>query len=164
MHFYLLLFYDGVVKKILLVLAIILLVALISGILYWYFVLSKQPTSETPGATAKPTPDVGFGSLRPYAYLCVNFQKVDYKISCEKAVELALAQAQGKVKNVSVGSVRTSVPSSSGGIERQTVNMWLIDIVLAKPYFDDKFNKQINILQVGIRVDEHNLIYKKPLE
>lgn len=116
------------------------------------------------GTTAKPTPAVGFGSLRPYAYLCVSFQKVDYKISCEKAVELALAQAPGKVKNVSVGSVRTSVPSSSGGIERRTVDMWLIDIVLAKPYFDDKFNKEIRILQVGIRVDEHNLIYKKPLE
>ena len=141
-----------------------LTVALAGGALYWYFVLSKQPTSETPGTTAKPTPAVGFGSLRPYAYLCVNFQKVDYKISCEKAVERALAEAPGKVKKVSIGPVRISAPSTSGAIKRQTIDMWLIDIVLAKSYFDEKFNKQINVLQIGIRVDEHNLIYKKPLE
>lgn len=151
-------------RKIFLVSAIILLVALAGGTLYWYFVLSKQPTSETPGIKTKPTPAVGFGSLRPYAAFCKEFQKVDYKIPCEKAVELALAQAPGKVKNTSVGPVRTSVPSSSGAIERRTLDMWLIDIVLAKPYFDDKFNKHINVLQVGIRMDEHNLIYKKPLE
>lgn len=149
-------------RRIILAIAIILVVALIGGTLYWYFILSQKPTSDIAPGT-KPTPGVGFGSLRPYAYLCVNFQKVDYKIPCEKAVELALAQAPGKVKNVSVGHVRTSIPSSSG-IERRTVDMWLIDIVLAKPYFDDKFNKQINILQIGIRVDEHTLIYKKPLE
>ena len=143
---------------------IILFIALISSVLYWYFVLSKQPTSETPGTTAKPTPGVGFGSLRPYAYLCVNFQKVDYKISCEKAVELALAEAPGKVQKVSIGSVRIFTPSQSGPRERHIVEMWLIDIVLAKPYFDEKFNKQINVLQIGIRVDEHNGVYKKPLE
>jgi len=141
-----------------------LTVALAGGALYWYFVLSKQPSSEIPGTTAKPTPAVGFGSLRPYATLCKEFQKVDYKISCEKAVELALAQAQGKVQKVSIGPVRISAPSTSGAIKRQTIDMWLIDIVLAKPYFDDKFNKQVNILQIGIRTEEHNVLYKKPLE
>jgi len=143
---------------------IIIAVALISGIVYWYFVLSKQPTSEITPGTTKPTPAVGFGSLRPYATLCKEFQKVDYKISCEKAVELALVQAPGKVQKVSIGPVRTTVPSQSGPPERRTVDMWLIDIVLAKPYFDEKFNKQVNVLRIGIRVDEHNLIYKKPLE
>ena len=154
-----------IVRKIFLALAIILAVALISGGIYWYFVLSKNPPSEiAPGTTTKPTPDVGFGSLMPYAAFCKEFQKVDYKISCEKAVELAVAQAAGKVQKVSIEPVRTSIPSSSGTVEIRTVDMWLIDIVLAKPYFDDKFNKEIRILQIGIRVDEHNLIYKKPLE
>lgn len=152
-------------KRIFLVLAIIFIVALTGGTIYWYFVLSKQPTSEiTPGTTAKPSPGAGFGSLRPYAYLCANFQKVDYKINCEKAVELALAQAPGKVRKVSIGSVRIFTPSQSGPRERHIVEMWLIDIELTSPYFDKTFQKEIHALQIGIRLDNTNGIYKKPLE
>lgn len=150
-------------RKIVVALAIVFPVVLVIGILVWYFAIYQKPT-ETTKTTAKPSPGVGFGNLKPYASLCTNFQKVNYKISCEKAVELALAQVNGKVKNVSVGPVRTSVPSSSGAIERRTVDMWLIDIVLAKPYFDDKFKKQINMLQIGIPTDGYERIFKKPIE
>jgi hypothetical protein len=152
------------VRKIFIAIAVMLSVALVAGTIFWYFVLYQKPVSETNETTTKPTPGVGFGNLSPYSSLCAKFQKTKAKISCEKAVELALAQAPGKVKNVSVAPVRTSVPSSSGSIERRTIDMWLIDIVLAKPYFDEKFKKQISILQVGIPLDNYNLIYKKPLK
>jgi hypothetical protein len=112
----------------------------------------------------KPTPAVGFGDLKPYAKFCKEFQKTQAKISCEKAIELALAQKPGKVKNVTIEPVRTSILSSSGIPERQTVNMWLIDIELTSPYFDKMINKEIHTLRVGYRLDDANGMYEKAID
>lgn len=111
-----------------------------------------------------PLPQANTSPTTAQLEICKEFQKVNYIITCEKAVELALAQAQGKIQKVSIGPVKTRATSSSGAIEKRTVDMWLIDIVLTKPYFDDNFKKQINVLQIGIPQDDTKLVYKKPLQ
>jgi len=150
-------------RRIIVALAILLPVILVIGILFWYFAFYQKPASEAPGTT-KPSPGPGFGNLSPYASLCKEFQKTKAKNSCEKAIELALADSPGKIQEISIGPVKSSVPTSSGLRERRMIDMWLINIMLTKPYFDDKFNKQITVLQIGIPLNEDNLIYKKPLQ
>lgn len=158
------LFYDEYVKKILLVLVIVLVVALAGGTLYWYFVLSQKPASEiAPGMKTKPSPAVGFGSLRPYAKLCANFQKVNYEISCEKAVSLALEKAQGEIQKVSIGSVRTVIPGSSP-LKRGNVDVWLIDVKLQQPRFDENFKREVKQLRIGVGLHQHWGFYTQVLE
>ena len=147
--------------KLPIVLLIVLIAALLGSFLFWYSTIFKEskPEVATPDITTPPD---------PIAELCKEFRNVAYKISCDEAVKIALDQAPGKVQNVSIGPVRTSVPSSSGLLERRTVNLWLIDIALANPYFEEKLNKQVNRLQIGLsldeRFDEHYFVYRKPLE
>lgn len=141
-----------------------LTVALVASTIFWYFVLSQNPASQTaPGTTAKPTPAVGFGSLRPYAGLCAQFQKVKYEISCEKAVVLALGKTQGDIQKVSIGSVQAVIPGSNPP-KRGNVEVWLIDIRIQKPYFDKNFKKEVKVLRVGIGLHQHWGFYKKVLE
>ena len=108
--------------------AIILVVALAGGALYWYFAIYQKPSSETPGTTAKPTPAVGFGSLRPYAYLCKEFQKAEGEISCEDAISIAKKKYAGTVQKISPG-----VFHKTENAQPQGVGVWIIEINLNKP-------------------------------
>ena len=143
----------------------VLLVVIVVGTLVWYFVILKNPSSQTtPGTNTKPTPGVGFGNLKPYAKLCKEFQKTNAKISCEKAIELALAQAPGKIQKISIGPVLTPMLSPSGSVERRTIDTWLIDIKVAHPYFDQTFKKEIHAMRFGIRSDKLAGVSRQRLE
>jgi len=137
------------------VVLVLLAVSLAGSLVFWYFSIFQGQTPEV--AAPEPAP------RDTLAVLCKEFQNVDSKVSCELAVAIASDEAPGTVRHVSIGPVRASVASSSGSIERRTVDMWLIDIALAEPYFDKAFGKQINLLQVGIRLNVPNVAYRKPL-
>lgn len=116
-------------RRIFLALAILLVIALIGGALYWYFVLSKQPPSDiAPGTTTKPTPGVGFGSLRPYATLCKEFQRVEGEITCEDALSIAKKKYSGTVQKISSGTFHKTEDGQSPGI-----GIWRIELKLTKP-------------------------------
>lgn len=150
-------------RKVLLVFGILLPLALVVGILIWYFVLYQKSGTEI--VPANPTPSVSFGNLSPYAKLCTEFQNTKSKISCEKSIELALAQAPGKVQKVSVGSVPIVDLSSDVKPRKLTkVSMWLIEITLNTPYFEKRLNKQISRLQIGIPLSKNDSGHRKPLE
>jgi len=104
-------------------------VALVVSTIFWYFAIYQKPPSETPGTTAKPTPAVGFGSLRPYATLCKEFQKVEGEISCEEAIRIAEAKYGGKVQSILQGSNL----HKKGDITSEGKEVWRLDILLDKP-------------------------------
>lgn len=155
--------YNNTNKKKFLVLAVILPFALLAGVLFWYFVFYQKPTSEAPGTTAKPTPSAGFGSLSPYASLCVNFQNTQAKIPCEEAVGMALMQAQGNIINVSIEPIQIPNTNSSPPT-RETINIWAVDIRLNKPLFIKELEKEVRVLRIGIPVNDYEGIYKMALE
>ena len=94
---------------------------------------------------------------------CKDFEGLEHPIGCHHAASVALGQAQGNIQKISIDNVATSVPTSDT-IEIQTVEMWLIDIRLTTPYFDEEFNKEIKVLQIGTPTKEEFVQYQKPLE
>lgn len=166
MHFPRVLFYDEYVnlrsRPVIVIAIAILTIAAVASLAIWTLRSSNEPATQPPSfQSPAPTQAATSGP-------CKNFETLayaKYPISCIKAVELALEQAPGKVQKVSIGPIRAPIPLPAGGVEKRTVNMWLIDIALDNPYVDLQFfgDKEINILQVGIRTEENNLIYKKPL-
>ena len=153
---------ETIKSKPVILIAVVILTVIIAAVAIWTINPTPQPPTPT---TPSPTPMTEVQSNIPQ--LCApfgTFSTIDYKVSCEQAVGFALAEAPGVVKNVSIEPVKISVPTSSGTIERRTVEMWMIDIELTNPYFDESLNKQINVLRIGIRVEENNVIYKKPLQ
>lgn len=149
-------------KRISVVLAIFLIVALIGGALYWYFVLSKEPAPKT-------TPKTETQSNT--AKLCAaitTFETIKYEISCEKAVSLALQKvalqkAQGEVQKVSIGSVQARIPGSDPP-KRGDIEMWLIDVKFQQPYFDEDFKREVKLMRIGIGLHQHFGVYRKVLE
>jgi hypothetical protein len=120
------------VRKIFLVAAIILVVTLAGGALYWYFVLYQKPSTEiTPGTTAKPTPGVGFGSLRHYAAFCKEFQKVEGEISCEEAIQKTKQMYSGQIESVSKANKYN--PTIVGTEGRKDLEVWRIVTILDQP-------------------------------
>lgn len=97
-----------------------------------------------------------------YAF-CNDFEGLDYKITCGRAVEIALANTPGTVQKVSIDSVRTIDPSTEPP-SRITADMWLVDVKLEKPYFDQNFNREIHVARIGVGLNEHLGIYKEVLE
>lgn len=120
-------------RKVFLAIAIIIFIAFIGGALYWYFVLSKEPTSTgTPSPT--PTPAKNGATTLGELVLCKDFQKVENEISCEEAMRIATAKYIGRVK--SIAPVRASLqkdPLTSKGVD-----MWRIDILLDNPLKKDQ--------------------------
>lgn len=150
-------------RRIFLVIAIILPVAFVVGVLFWYFAIYQKPAPDAGQTTATPTPGVGFGNLSPYAKLCASFQNAKYEISCEEAVSFALEKAQGEVQNITIGPVQT-VDRESTPPKIVSVDNWLIDIKLQQPYFDKALEKDVKILRIGIGLHKHLGFYKQVLE
>ena len=145
-------------RRIFLVIAVIFFVTLISGGIYWYFVLSKQPTSiGAPSPT--PTPVKSTSPCKDFETLAY----IKYSISCKKALELALKQAQGNIIGVSIEPAQVPFLDTSPP-EIRTIDIWAIDISLAKPVFDKDFNREVHVWRIGIPVDGYKLIHRKPLK
>ena len=153
---------DPIKKNALIIAAIAVLATAVIGALSFLTLRSSQKPEPSPSVATSPSPAQATPSTDP----CKDFETLAYAaypISCKTAVDLALEQAPGTVRNISIGNVRTSVPTNSG-IERRNVEMWLIDIELDNPYFDETFNRQIRVLQIGTPTEEQNVFYQKPLE
>lgn len=95
--------------------------------------------------------------------LCDKFSGYDYKISCNRAIELALGNTPGTVQNVSIGSVRT-LDVSTEPPSAIVKDMWLIDVKLEKPSFDETFKRQVQTVRIGIGLDENSAIYKEVIK
>src|SRR3989344_4173162 len=155
MHFPLVLFYDESMSKRLVIGVSILTIFIV---LVAIFLAASRPLSQTP------TPQPQHPQQQEIDQACRDFEAMEHPVSCQEAVTFALEQAQGTVQNVSIGNVTTSTPASSGDIEIQAVEMWLVDIRLANPYFDEEFNKEISVIQIGTPLEHQNVQYQKPLE
>lgn len=116
-------------RRIFLVIAVILVVALIAGIAYWYFVLSKKPPSEIAPGT-KPTPVASFSVIN----LCRDFQKTEGEISCEQAIGIATAKYPGKAQSVSPARTLPQKDSPNSTVK----NMWRVDLLLDTPLKKDQ--------------------------
>ena len=92
--------------------------------------------------------------------LCDEFKEAEYLISCDDAVALALADKPGSIQDISIGTRRTPT-ESEGKILMKDTKLWLIDIRLDEPFYDEKLNKEIKLLKVGIGTDEHFGIYRE---
>lgn len=124
--------------------------------------LSK--TSPTPPSTPTPTPKIEANSNT--IRLCAKFTSfatINYKISCENAVEKALMQIQGTAAKVSIESMRVTIPTATS-FERKTIKIWAVNIKLAKPIFDEEFKKTVYVWRIGIPTDGYEGIYKMPIE
>jgi hypothetical protein len=145
--------------------------ALIGGILYlWNTSKNSLPPPPADLENVGPPLPIGVSELlAPQAApiepqdFCSEFQNVQYEVSCKTAVSRVLAEAPGEILGISIGPIRTAIVSN-GRIERKTVEMWLVDVKLEKPYFDQQFGKPTNVLRVGIRVDGGKEIYRKALD
>lgn len=116
-------------SKIFLAIAIITVIALIGGTLYWYFVLSKEPTPIDTSTT--PTPAKNGAATLGELVLCKDFQKTEGEIACEDALNIAKARYAGKITRiVRANNLRpkTSEPTPNKGIDS-----WLIYMLLDKP-------------------------------
>lgn len=92
--------------------------------------------------------------------LCDKFKGAEYAISCDEAVALALADKPGNIQDISIGTRRTPT-ESEGKILMKDTKLWLIDIRLDEPFYDEKLNKEIKLLRVGIGTDEHFGMYRE---
>ncbi len=137
-----------------LVLGVIVLAVIIYGV--WQGYSSQPQTTGKAGETTEAlTPSAD--ALQTYAEMCSPYSTSDAKVSCEDAVAAAFGIANGTVQGVSIAPARVHSPKSR-------VNLWLVDIKLATPYFDSVLQKEVVSLQVGIGVNESVGVYKKPLE
>lgn len=127
----------------------LLVIGIGAGFFYWLNVVRPN------GGVATPNSQGGIDA-------CVEFKTVDYKISCEEAVAIALRHSPGIVRKVSIGSVRSAGFFSDRS--PQEALLWVIDIQVANPYFDTSFQKEIKFLRIGIDIDQRVGISIKPLE
>lgn len=131
-------------KKKLSLTVVVLVIIVVSLVVYFNFwsgekvILEPQPSIES---------------------LCSEFKESGYQISCNEAVAFALADRQGTIQNISIGTKR--IPrESEGKILIKDTRLWLIDIRLDEPFYDENLNKEIKLLRAGIGTDEHFGIHR----
>jgi len=139
------------VRNIIFVSLVVLILILIPGGLFWY------KNNIVTVATEEATQSVDGGDI------CRQFKEFDYNISCEEAIAIALADTPGVVQKISIGQM-LNISSSASLPEDLRENLWLVDIKAAYPYFDTVFQREIEFLRIGVELNEHRGIHKKPLD
>ncbi len=97
------------------------------------------------------------------AAFCQNYAESESEISCEEAVSIAMSNTAGSVQKVSMGSVRTLDPLTSPPT-RIVKEMWLVDIKLENPHFDQNFGREVLYLRLGIGLDGNSAISKEVID
>jgi hypothetical protein len=110
-----------------------LLIGISVGVIVLFILLSTQDSS-----TEETIVD-------PIQQLCSEYYGINYGVSCNKAVSLALANSPGVVEEVTVGTLQ--VPGVSELIDK---TLWMVDIRLEEPLFDEVLGREITFLRVGV--------------
>jgi len=153
---------TGLIKFFSVIIAFLLLL----GILNYFNILSVSRTfpsqlgwlpKQAQKANVVPVP--GSGICRPYPQ---NFGKTN----CQKAVEIALADTKGEIKNVALGPLQLD-PALKITFQHQNLTIpnrqvWLVDIKLTNTYTSHD-GKVIKFLRIQIPVDGSKAIYRKSI-
>lgn len=123
-------------------------------VILFIIVVLAITTSTPKGKEILPAPTVA-PTMEPIA-LCTPFLKNPAKLSCQKAVETALADTRGKIKNITIGPLQIS-PGLQKTLKISNQQVWLIDIDLEKP-FTAPNKKQVKSLRIAIPLDNAKVI------
>jgi len=95
--------------------------------------------------------------------LCQPFLNNPAKISCPEAVKTAVANTKGQVKKIAIGLLELS-PEVQKNLKGRYDNLqvWLIDIELAKPLTAPNGNK-VKSVRIQIPTDGTGTIYRMPI-
>ena len=119
------------------------------------FLLSKN-NPKPPTQSVIPTPT-------QFISLCKQFEKAIYPVSCQKAVEKALANKKGDILNITIGPLELNPDALKRILGNSKNEMWRIDIKLAEP-FTAPNGTEVKSLRIEIPTDGSEAIFRIPIK
>ena len=148
--------------------SVIIASLLLFGILNYFNVFSiSKAFPKQLGWLPKQAQKVNIVPVSGLTGICKPYPQSYGKTNCQKAVEIALADTKGEVKNVSLGPLQLD-PALKKAFQDQNLmipnqQVWFVDIKLTKPYTILN-GKVVKFLQIQIPVDGSRAIYRKPID
>lgn len=93
--------------------------------------------------------------------LCRQFEDANYAVSCDEAVQAALAESAGTAKSVSLGS-RKLFKDVDGQIVRENTLLWLVEVKLDEPVMGQ--SGKAGVMRIGISTERKTDIYTESVE
>ena len=135
----------------------VIVLLLLTGIFYYFHILSGRQTQSKNTTASQGNTD-----------FCRTFSSFNnsVKITCQKAVEIALADTQGKPIKIGFGPLQLE-PALVKTLERQKIaipktSAWIIEIVLNKP-ITLQGGKEATSIRIQIPADGTRAIYRTPI-
>ena len=126
-------------------------------------VLSKNKLvfPNTPPAGNLPKSNVTIIPTQITEKLCDPFPAVKGEFGCLDAVKRAIEDTKGSIKNIAIGAFNPD-PTNKKNSELDK-KMWLIDILLEKP-FTSYAGKKVDNLRIAIPIDGSKGLYRMPIK